>query len=129
MTGCKENVSTLSPTLSQDENGNFILFVSNQSSEISLVDIRIYIDNELAVNQEFANKGGHNWIKYQFKLKDGNHTLYSTSTNGKARKDTTFTLPKTPYSIIDFWYHSASEGNKEIGEFSILFSDQPPGFM
>ena len=113
----------------QVENGNFILFVSNQSSNLDPVDIKISIDDKLAVNQEFLSKGGHNWIKFQFQLNNGNHKLFTSSTKGNIVKDTLFTLPTTPYGVVDFWYYPESSGSKEFKIFSIIFSESSPGFM
>jgi hypothetical protein len=122
---CDESVSTIP----QVENGNFILFVSNQSSYIDPVDIKVFIDGKLAVNQEFLSKGGHNWIEFQFQLKNGIHKLFSSSTKGNLRKDTLFTLPATPYGDIDFWYYPKSSGSIEFKKMTIFFTEGSPGFM
>ena len=123
--GCDESVSTIP----QVEDGNFILFVSNQSSNPDPVDIKISIDGKLAVSQEFLNKGGHNWIKFEFQLTDGNHILFSSSSKANISKDTLFVLPKTQYSVVDFWYSPQSSGSIEIKKFIISFSESSPGFM
>jgi hypothetical protein len=39
------------------EHGNFVLYVSNERSDIDPVDIRVYIDGNVAVNQDFVRKG------------------------------------------------------------------------
>lgn len=116
-------------TIPQVENGNFILFVSNQSSYIDPVDIKIFIDEKLAVNQEFLSLGGHNWIKFQFQLNDGSHKLLASSTKGNIYKDTLFTLPTTPYSVVDFWYYPESSGSKELKNITIFFLENSPVFM
>ena len=124
LNGCDESLSTIP----QVENGNFTLFVSNQSSHIDPVDIKILIDDKLAVNQEFQSKGGHNWVKFQFQLTDGKHRLFSYSDEGNVSKDTLFTVPSTPYSIVDFWYYPESFGSMENKKFTVVFSETSPGF-
>jgi len=116
-------------TISQVNNGNFILFVSNQSSYMDPVDIKIFIDGKLAVKKDFFCKDGHNWIKFEFQLKEGNHVMFVSSSKGDIKKDTLFVLPATPYSVVDFWHYPKSTGSKEIKYFSIYFSEFSPGFM
>jgi hypothetical protein len=124
--GCDSNSVS---TIPQVEKGNFILYVSNQSPAIDPVDIKVLIDGKTAVSQEFLNKGGNNWIKFEFQLKNGNHRLSSNSSKRLISKDTLFTLPATPCSVIDFWYSPPSSGSIEIREFSIIFLESPPLFM
>jgi len=112
----------------QVENGNFILFVSNQSTYIDPIDLKIKIDGKLALNQEFVTLEGHNHIKFQFQLKEGDHTFAVSSIIGNINKDTMFTLPTTPYSVVSFWYYPQSNGNPEYREIYIRFSESAPVF-
>jgi len=121
---CSEDTSVIT----QVENGNFILYVSNQSTFLDPVDLKITIDGKLALNQEFLTEDGHNHIKFQFRLADGNHIFSVSSIKGNINKDTIFTLPTTPYCVVSFWYYPQSNGNEEYREIYIRFSVNAPVF-
>ena len=123
--GCEENDSSLSEV----ENGNFVLYLSNQSFDIDPVDIRAYIDNKLAVNKEFFCVNQHNWVKFQFNIKNGNHKLYCVADKGNVNIDTTFNLSESPYCVVEFWYYkktSTYAGMKK--ELTIKLFRYKPGF-
>ena len=124
LNSCNEDTSVIP----QVENGNFILFVSNQSTYLDPVDFRITIDGKLALNQEFLTEDGHNHIKFQFQLEDGNHIFSVSSINGNINKDTIFTLPTTPYGVVSFYYYPQSNGNEEYRVIYIRFSVNAPVF-
>ena len=68
--GCRAREKNLKPELTQDKNGNLTLAVSNQSSAINPVDIRILLDG---TRQEFQ---GFRWtICFQGFLPPGGKTL------------------------------------------------------
>ena len=104
------------------DHGNFVLYVSNQRFEIDPVDIKVYIDGNVAVNQDFLNKGGHNWVRFEFQLGDGPHTLRAVSRRGQADMTSDFLLPSTPYAVVDF------SGYDGLPGFTINFSSQQPLF-
>ncbi len=106
----------------QAPNGNFVLFVSNQSNQTNPVDITIYLDGRLAVNQDFLVGSGHNIVRFQFQLDPGTHTLRSITTRGQSDATATFDLPSTPWGVVDFWQNGK-------GTFDIFFSADPPGLM
>jgi hypothetical protein len=123
--GCEHNESTISEV----ENGNFILFVSNQSYHLDPVDIRVYIDNKLAVNQEFYCERQHTWIKFQYNLKEGDHKLYSYTETGRVHIDSTFNLKETPYCVVEFWYDPPPQPNGGTkNTLTVRFSKYHPGF-
>jgi hypothetical protein len=49
-------------------NGNVILFVSNQSSQIDSVDIKILVDGREIVSDVFTSGNFHNYKEYSLKL-------------------------------------------------------------
>lgn len=114
------------PIIPQVENGNFSIYVSNQSSSLDPVDLKITIDGKLAVRQEFFCENGNNHIKFQFQIDEGEHKLSVSSIKGNIGKDTTFTLSTTPYCSISFWYVPAYNGYDEYKDISIrLLVSQP----
>ncbi len=91
------------PMMPQAEGGGFILYVSNQSVALDPVDIKVYIDGILAVNQDFYVRGQHNWIRFQFQLRGGTHRIRAVSKAGDAQKEGFFTIEKQRWCVIDFW--------------------------
>jgi hypothetical protein len=96
--------------LSQDKNGNFILYLSNQSFAVNPVDIKVFIDDIIAVEQEFDVKGArgpqHNWIQFQFSLAPGKHTIRALSSKGRAKLEKEFEIKKkNQWAVINYWYY------------------------
>lgn len=121
---CEEGVPTISPV----ENGNFILFVSNQSFALDPVDIKVYIDNKLAVNRDFYCEYQHTWIKFQFNIKDGTHKLYCVSSKGGEKVDTTFIISETPFCVVEYWYYPKTVNSIYKKEITTRFYKYHPGF-
>jgi hypothetical protein len=124
ISSCSDESISIIP---QVENGNFVLFVANQSLDLNPVDIIVHIDEKLAVNREFLCKDGSNEIEFQFQLENGTHKLYSYSKKGNISKDTSFTLPATPYSTIEFMYYPKYYEDKELRKLQIFFLEHSPG--
>jgi hypothetical protein len=96
--------------LSQTSNGNFVLYVSNQSFAINPVDINIFIDRKRAVQGEFDVDGQHNWIKYVFRLSTGMHSLQAVSQKGATFMIESFHIKRKHWAVIDYWYYPSNEG-------------------
>ena len=110
-------------TTSHARDGNFVLYVSNQSFETPRVDIRIEIDGKTAVDQHFDVGDQHNWVEYRFELPRGRHTLEAVSDTGEAEGSWRFTVSGDHWAVVDYWYY---EG--ESKRFSFHLSDEPIGF-
>lgn len=104
-------------------NGNFVLYVSNQSFEIDPVDIRVTIDGEAAVDDVFEVRNQHNWVEYTFRLAKGRHTLRVESRRGEAELERTFELRGKRWAVLDYWYYRG-----EPKHFSFDISARPIGF-
>lgn len=124
-TFCSDEGNSFIP---QVENGNFSIYVSNQSSDLDPVDLKITIDGKPAIKQEFFFINGSNHIKFQFQLDNRDHIFSVSSINGNVSKDTTFTLPATPYSLVTFWYIPAHNGYVEYKYLSVQFLTVAPIF-
>ena len=59
--------------------GNFVLYVSDQSFALGQVDITVRIDGKVAVSDEFEVGNEHNWKQYRFRLGRGLHHLTAVS--------------------------------------------------
>jgi hypothetical protein len=81
-----------------------VLHVSNQTSEVDPVDIKISIDNDKPiVNQNFSCGTGHNVSTFKLAFNEGVHQLFVTSHNGDAGLDFVFMLDKPVWLIIHYW--------------------------
>ncbi|MBN2588329.1 MAG: hypothetical protein JXA96_00585 [Sedimentisphaerales bacterium] len=93
------------------ENGNFVLYVSNQSFEINKVDIQVRIDDKVAVSQYFEVENQHNSKKFILSLPKGKHTLKVYSSQEKISLRETFTISDKHWAVIDFWYYPKGHYN------------------
>lgn len=120
--------------LEESKDGNFILYVSNQSFDINPVDIKIFIDGKLAVYGIFDIKGKrvpqHNWKKFTFKLKDGIHKIKAESKKGKAILEEEFEIKGQNWAVVDYWFYPKSTGGSgpTPKSFTFIIQDRPIGF-
>lgn len=111
MTGCNSpsayfNKNTNTQGLPEDKNGNFVLYVSNQSFDISPVDIKIYIDDMTAVNEDFYVEDQHAWEQFQFNLSVGTHKIKIESLEGNAILEENFDIvDKKHWAVVNYWYY------------------------
>jgi hypothetical protein len=108
--------------LAQDKNGNFVLYVSNQSFAISPVDIAIYINGDKAISSEFEVKGQHHWVRHIFSLQPGKHKLKIVSKKGEATLEKEIEVKGKHWAAIDYWYYPKKDGKKH---FTFGIQDKP----
>ena len=109
--------------LKQVKKGNFVLYVSNQSFDIDFVDIKVYIDGLVAVNQEFTVGQQKNWIPFQFQLSEGTHKLKIQSVKGDSKLEQKFKITGNNWAKIKFLY--ASEGADPVSkQFTFAIKDK-----
>ena len=126
--GCQGSTGPTLPEvepLPQVENGNFVLYVSNQSFALPRVDITIHIDDKEAVSSDFDVGNQHNWVQHTFQLDPGKHKLVAASREGSALLEQGFEVKDKHWAVVDYWY-SKQDGKKQ---FSFVIQDQPIGFM
>ncbi len=113
--------------LTQNEDGNFVLYVSNQSFDITPVDITIHIDGKLAVSSDFEVGSQHNWIKYIFELAPGSHTLVALSEIGVTEMAEEIEITDEPvWAVVNFWYDSDTD---DESAFTFQIQNEPIYFM
>jgi hypothetical protein len=97
----------LRPVKSQfeDPNGNFELFVSNQSFAVNSVDIRVAIDGVPVIQKYFDVGNQHGWEGFRFRLAPGSHRLVARSLKGKASIEQTFEVQTNQNAILNYWYY------------------------
>ena len=121
---------------SENKNGNFTLYISNQSFAVNPVDIQVYIDDDQIIDQKFDVSGErgvpqHNWIPFHFKASPGSYRLHVESKKGEAVLDTTFEIKDKHWAVIDYWNYPEVSGGAgpTPPKFTFNFQDQPIGFM
>ena len=127
--GCNEEVGIGKSKLSQSENGNFTILVSNQSFEITPVDIKVLIDNKTTIDQEFHVKDQHNWTKFTFNLEKGKHTFKAESTKGNTSIETEFEIKDKHWAVLNYWYYpeDTDKGEPMPRQFTFGVKDHPVG--
>jgi hypothetical protein len=120
--GSREGGSSAAGTaLKTASDGNFVLYVSDQSFALGQVDITVRIDGRVAVSDEFAVGNEHNWKQYRFTLGLGVHHLTAVTHQGHARFAGIFRIDKTPNGVVDYWYSPGNPG----GERKLTFTHTP----
>ncbi len=125
-TGCEDDI------LSEAEEGNFILYVSNQSFDNERIDIKVYIDGLLAVDEIFYVEDQHNWKQYQFNLSEGIHTIKVKSKKGDATYNQAFVIADgQQWGVLDYWTKKkGSRLQKWLAEyFTFKIYAEPVYFM
>jgi hypothetical protein len=112
-------------TMPQSTNGNFVLYVSNQSHAMSPVDITVCIDGKQAVSADFDFGNAHNLIKHTFQLAPGKHTLSAATRKGEVQTEQEIEVTDKHWAVIMFWLNSQT-GQKK---FSVKIQDKPLAFM
>jgi len=88
-----------------DPDGNFLLYVSNQSFAITPVDIIVKIDGKIIVNEMFEVGSQHRWKLFRIKLPKGKHEITASSKKGSATLHKLFTVKGKQWAVVDYWYY------------------------
>lgn len=112
--------------LPQDSNGNFVLYVSNQSFARTPVDITVSIDGQKAVSADFDVGNQHRWVEHTFRLAPGKHKLIAVSKKGSAQIETEFEAKDKHWAVVSYWYNP-KQGEKK--QFTFDIEDTPIGFL
>ena len=123
-------------TFTEDKNGNFTLYVSNQSFAVTPVDIQVYVNDQKVIERTFDVTGErgmpqHNWIPFRFQADPGTYRLRVESKKGKALLNTTFEIKDKHWAAIDYWNYPKNATRPEATgpKFTFTIQDQPIGFM
>ena len=108
--GCSTRNAVPSKSVVNDPNGNFHLYVSDQSFAISPVDIRIFIDGELVVKGDFDVGSQHNFQSYVLKLSPGQHKIIAESSKGHAKLEQIFEINDKLWADLSYWFYPKPEG-------------------
>lgn len=111
--------------LAQATNGNFVLYVSNQSFDLSPVDITVFIDGKKAVSSDFVVGTSHNWVSHRFQLSPGMHKITASSEKGSVQLDREIEIKDKHWAVINFIF-SEKSGKKQ---FFFRIQATPLAFM
>jgi hypothetical protein len=129
--GCSTPSSVTSKKVVNDPNGNFHLYVSDQSFNISPVDIKVFIDGDLVVNGSFDVGSQHNYRAFVLRLSPGGHKIVAESSEGHARLERTFEVNDKLWAALAYWSSKKSKGGVEsyMGHFSVDVKKEPIYFF
>ena len=115
----------------QNQAGNLILYVSNQSFDITPIDITVYIDGQKALKDDFEVGSQHTWVPYGFSLAAGKHTIKAVSKKGDAILEKEFEVKGKHWATLAYWYYPKLRGGAgpTPKSFSFSIEDKPIGFM
>ena len=111
--------------LEQNENANFILYVLN-TGEISPIDIKVYIDDDLKLDADFENENAgivsippHRTL--YLALGEGIHTIKAISTAGETVLEQEFEIVDKHWAILgyEYWWGIGEELPPKHFEFTI----------
>jgi hypothetical protein len=88
--------------------GNFVLYVTNQSYALDRVDIRVEIDGELVVSDYFEVGSQHNFVKFKLSLTKGKHSIHAWSEKGEVELSTDFEFTDEHGGTVMFWHNPDS---------------------
>ncbi|MBA3452299.1 MAG: hypothetical protein H0T42_04290 [Deltaproteobacteria bacterium] len=128
-TACSESHTVPVQHLDKPADPTFSMFVSNQSFDLDPVDIKIKLDDQLAVTGDFVVEGQHTWIKFDFALTPGNHTInVSTGDVADVALQMPFVMDDRKYAVVSFWFYEAGSPEPTPPHFSFQLLDEPPLF-
>jgi hypothetical protein len=103
---------------------NYTLIISNQGSKSS-IEIKAYIDEKFAFNNNFELLNQHNWISFYYKLSEGSHKLRLESEDG-AFVDNTFEITKDKHwALADYWFSKRENAKESYPFFTYKYKDKP----
>jgi hypothetical protein len=110
---------TNSNQIQQDKDGNFILDVGVDSCNRNYtgpVNIKVYIDGNLSVNQRFQEAGVclPSIEKFRFYLSKGTHEIRAES-EGVAQLRESFEITNTKYASLLYSYPPSAQGYLQTG--------------
>ena len=109
-TGCSTPSHSSFESVIIDPNGNFRLYVSNQSFAISPVGIKVFIDGKRVVDGSFEVGSQHTIEEFVLKLSPGRHKIAAESSKGQAKLEQDFEVTDKTWAALAFWYYPKMVG-------------------
>lgn len=128
--------SVASPTYTeprQDSDVNFVLHVLS-SSKVDSIDIKVYIDGRLEIDDNFESEGSslisiipHKTFRFQ--LERGTHVIKAVSNAGEATLEEPFEIVDEHWAIVGYEYWSGTGSETPPKQFEFVFQDDPIRFQ
>ncbi len=120
--GCM-NMPATNPAPFEDPNGNFQLRIYADQMHFAgaPLDIKVWIDGDLALNRNFSSQRGHYDDRFRFNLPPGTHEIRAKTIKGNSEIARTFEIKGTLFGALYF-----SPKQKGLPpEFSFSVSNEP----
>ncbi len=90
------------------KDASFVVEVSNQSFDEPVMPIKVYVDDELLVDNAFHVEGQHTWVSYPMLLSPGYHLVRVESADGAEYQDKlVLEEGKVQYALLEYWNEGA----------------------
>jgi hypothetical protein len=113
----------------ENKNGNFVLYVSNQSFEVKTVDILVSIDGMPVLHEYFEVRNQHLWKPFRFQLPNGHHTIRAVTRRGGAEAEESFEVAGKCRAMLSFCYGKKQGHKCNKPSFAFEVSDKPALFL
>ena len=115
--------------LPQNKDGNFTLYLSNQSPEVSPVDFIVFIDGKQAASVDMDVGSGflhqHTWRKFVYELPAGEHEIKVVSVKGDIVKKKVFQVEDELWCSVSYFYDPTRKSRPIPRTLNIRFRDGP----
>ncbi|MCH7561913.1 MAG: hypothetical protein IIC67_11240 [Thaumarchaeota archaeon] len=107
------------PELEIEKLGNFTLTVSNQSFEISPVDITVQIDGKAVIDRDFEVGSQHNFYSFEFQIAKGIHIIHASSELGDVELEKEFEVDEEKWGYLFY-----TNDENHLPRFELEISDE-----
>jgi len=92
--------------------GNVILYISNQSSNLETVDIKVLVNGKVLVCDIFPTENFHNYKKYPLKISPFVlHKIEVVSEKAQVKKEEQLRFFFMTWVMVDFWSDEIDSGD------------------
>jgi hypothetical protein len=129
--GCRTPSAVSTTSVVNDPNGNFHLYVSNQSFATSPVDIKVFIDGQLVVKGVFDVGSQHSWQESVLRISAGQHKLIAETSKGHSKLEQFFEVDDKGWAALAYCFYPKPTGGAEAcpRHFSFSVKKKPIFFL
>lgn len=89
------------------------VFLSNQSSIVRAVDLRVYLDDVMIWKKSVPGRSEHVHHQKSFVVEQGTHVIRVESSSGAASAEKRFTANSPVFARASYWHEFLVEGYKD----------------
>jgi hypothetical protein len=121
ITGCDGNPSKDK----EKQEDNLVVLVSNESAEKGSIDLQLFIDGVLKVEDSLEYKLNHR-LEFTFRLTPGNHTLKIASKKGGAQLEKEINISEKHWVAMSYFFSSGQKRGTVVDPvFTFRFENEP----